>query len=1537
VANVDIQISELRDAVRKLAATGPDGFEGLMAAVLTDITKTGFALANSGSQRGKDGQSALNDGAVTFEGKLYDETVPRKDILSKVAEIAIDDDGDTDLWIVGSTGPVSSQTTDSAAALGRKFAVATLIADWPSAGLPTLACVLAMAPAVAAKFIADKTGGREQRFIDYLEAVRQHPQFADRAQELKQIFDQPNIGPAYALKNNEEWLRTVFSNINRARATFGQPLAPGDRSVHGVLDRAELRQRFSAAIFGKPDGAIAAALGLDGNGKSWLFAQAWLHQPTKPLTVVLVPDDIAAPISLEALEELLIAKLTQQTGDNPTEVSKKRWRKHFERWRHLNAPGSPRLVVFLDGVNQRQSVPWIKMIDALSQVLADLGGKLVFSCRSFFYSDNLKNRLVSRVVSVEVPEWSTEELETLLKERGTSISRLNAPVVGALRNPRIFAVAAELLGNSQIEQFHELSVSRLLFEHVRTGAAPAGGLLPPSQFVREIRNHADEIVSRLKQSQTADLRVFDRPTGIGAAQANTSLAEQFVVTSSGRFFEPLPDDPSRYSLKEDGLSLALGLSLVNTAQFAHRNGLNIDEALSKILDPIAALDRTSDVLLSALLVSVLGGDPSDAVVTALARAFISLQNVDEGRYPEFRALVRRLPSPFLKALEESALADRVSSNPSWLSGALLESRHDSGCAAAIATFAHRWLSLYSSAPERMMMTSQSGDNEEKRSAEYQKRKAELTAKVAAFGSVETKLFDALVLEERGDYSRLNKTAFQFLAGTPLRAFGGSFRNWCLASAFNGGFLDARDEFNDLIQFNRVDWVETRGEILKAAESLRGPTISETGQWALVYLLSATGASPDAEEAESIFEILTRDRQKYPGWRLVENYCATDPCDPNSPRPDNIAATAVKYAAIDVSKLRKDRGQGTEDHFFEMARAGLARFEPNAAIGTIRRFAADVLTRDKGEFRLAVFELENHTAALDHATATQFVERASRVAANAIEQGDKNRELFIAAQYGLGIAFPHMTGDDQLDALLDHPRNDDILLSLSSLMRTCDPLKFEQKFENAYRDGDEVSQFRLLVFAQHTDTRVSDRARGIVGELSASPNRLVKLCAFAVICRLKDPKLLGVLATSDWTAAGLNSSSDGTQIWYGSQALILAAKLGLISVEACLERISLGTYLTLVQNLGEVAALAVAARVDSAIRNVAGYQVNANLPDIEQRFDRDQRPSSLHISDKLDPQESPNDQFKRIAETGDAWYERHLRNHEAVKKFEKELTEAGAELILESVSGGLIEEIAKFDPSIVRVWYMHFLALDANALRGVHNFASLVAQVISQSDPEAGIALFEKLRSSSPYVRVTFGRAGVDLVSVSVWRAGDDDRLKQLRFKRLDDARTDHEIAVEVLAAISAGRQETLRTYALDRQARPEPSLAAKALMVAGLSEESDWALQTLEQFKSAHGFLAEAYNAAKYAMDRHIWARHWAKAMRDARTETDLWRYGVLLAEIVDGRFHGSEIRGSSNNELVDRYQTTFDDLLRRRIDKWKDKRSKTLFGMSAPHEMFLR
>jgi hypothetical protein len=149
-------------------------------------------------------------------------------------------------------------------------------------------------------------------------------------------------------------------------------------------------------------------------------------------------------------------------------------------------------------------------------------------------------------------------------------------------------------------------------------------------------------------------------------------------------------------------------------------------------------------------------------------------------------------------------------------------------------------------------------------------------------------------------------------------------------------------------------------------------------------------------------------------------------------------------------------------------------------------------------------------------------------------------------------------------------------------------------------------------------------------------------------------------------------------------------------------------------------------------------------------------------------------------------------------------------------------------------------------------------------------------------------------------------------------------------------QDRLRDYVADRMTRPQPSYVGRAIMVAGFSNCPDWAVQTVSQFEDAHGFLGEAYDAAKYAMDRYRWSVDWAELARKATAETELWRYAVILSKIVDGRFY---YRGSvpAPNSLLARYANSFEGLIRARVKKWRDKRAKTLFGMDAPIPLFLR
>ena len=156
-------IEELRQILRKLKPEGADGFEGLIAAVLGDLTKRSFALASAGSQRGRDGQSALDGGAILFEAKLYGDA-PRKDVIyTKILEIAAERASNTELYVLASTSPISAQHVTTLKDGARRLNIALVVLAWPETGLAELAALLAMTPDVSTEFIAKHTLSKRSR------------------------------------------------------------------------------------------------------------------------------------------------------------------------------------------------------------------------------------------------------------------------------------------------------------------------------------------------------------------------------------------------------------------------------------------------------------------------------------------------------------------------------------------------------------------------------------------------------------------------------------------------------------------------------------------------------------------------------------------------------------------------------------------------------------------------------------------------------------------------------------------------------------------------------------------------------------------------------------------------------------------------------------------------------------------------------------------------------------------------------------------------------------------------------------------------------------------------------------------------------------------------------------------------------------------------------------------------------------------------------------------------------------------------------
>jgi hypothetical protein len=145
----------------------------------------------------------------------------------------------------------------------------------------------------------------------------------------------------------------------------------------------------------------------------------------------------------------------------------------------------------------------------------------------------------------------------------------------------------------------------------------------------------------------------------------------------------------------------------------------------------------------------------------------------------------------------------------------------------------------------------------------------------------------------------------------------------------------------------------------------------------------------------------------------------------------------------------------------------------------------------------------------------------------------------------------------------------------------------------------------------------------------------------------------------------------------------------------------------------------------------------------------------------------------------------------------------------------------------------------------------------------------------------------------------------------------------------------LESYAEQLLASGEPVRIARALMVAGFSDECDFASRILSRFSRAKGFLGQAQSTAHGAYSRNKWSRHWYELMRSATTPTDFWRYSVLLCKIVDGRFD-KWAKPSRRNDPFAKFMPAIRREINNGVSKRSTKLKDKLFGEKVPHLVYL-
>lgn len=1493
----------IRQGMIALPATGPQGFEGLIAELLTAICHRPYRLAKSGSQGGRDG----DDGAVYFEAKRYEGNLKRTTVSDKLLELHISDIPDIELFVLAATCEVSAQHRDFYTKACRKIGIELLLLDWNTIGTPALCILMSLEPDTARRFfytyLADSAGD----IMAALATQTALPGTQALGATMRAQLTSPLASLSSAVDSARQWFTKVFASRPLAQQHFHQPLTPLAVGTLPYRDREILSGQLSAAFSQPPDGAFWLLRGIEGAGKSWLMAATWSALERPPLLVFVLPEECQDLSQLSNLDEFIARKLAAQSTPTTLGETRERWRRRLNLWHEDGCQTRPRIVIYIDGINQVPEIKWHRWVEAIAPYLEEIGGILVLSSRPDF-SRELMESITTPHYLVDVPVWSSGELFSILKTRDIDTHKLPAAVSDALRNPRLLRIAMEVLDNQEIRALDEFNASRLMFEYTRKAQSEGAVSLPPSQFKAALQKLAREFIQRVQRNERDDLHVY-----------GADFDARLVAAAESRFFKPVQWEANHYTIDKDGLSLSLGLWLLQEMERELGNGRDPGAKLVGLLEPIGSLDETAEALLAATMVAFLDPQTSPGISPLLLLRYSISQNRSHHDEPMLHGLTRRHVG---SVLDSADLAINHGYTPDdGVIGVLLAcAKNELPAWEIMGNRIRQWLVKQSDQIDRV-----AHPEEEKRRQLTDERRQEHSARVQGLSTAENAILLTANTERLSrDVNPYHKMAFFLLRGQALAPFSTELVAWSLCTSIRQSYYDLHDEFLMLVRHNDVDWPKTRQCLAIASAPLTGSNISPTGRWALIRLLNATGAVDDANMADMIYAELTADRTPEEGWCWREQLCASDPCDPSTLMPDNLGATADRWRGIGSDTLFTMMGPGEEDLFFTDAEVGISRFMPDLAVERYQVLFEDISTRQGLGLRQGIQRLRASSALLPATLQPVLVDMIVACTARdglAIHSG---RDIAFIVHCAVEAILPHLDGKAQLD-LFERMHTNEITRLSIEMIEPIDEESLSAALLRALREDNTVKLANVLCLFAYSDSPIGTVFPGVFYQLLHHRDSFVRAHALATVVRTRRVDLVDVVVRSTWSARSLGEG-ERLEIHAGSRAMALACQLGYLPPAMALVRMSMTLY-GLIARGSESGRQTVCGALNLALRRVLGVHDAPALAEIEeeQGSDDDLVQRSMLARTTFPQDVSPD------AEDGEkqkAWDAQQSTVWQGYFHLDRILTAADAQLALHHVSQECVESLVQSYPEVVEDWLACIERAGHIQQRlAVHFWQQLVmacSHVRGQVEPLSRLAALE------PITNVVREYRGPKWFTWMLWRDAHLPEVRARCFHRLDTALTDAAIAAEVYAAEDAGSDNALDDY-LDLQlSAGEPLNLCRALMIAGYRDSSSKGAQLLKQFAAATGMVGEAWVAAHYATERNLWSYHWFKKMKTATTVEQFWLASKLFLKIADVRYRHWE-KSMKSEQIFSKFFPTIRTDLYQRLDRWEKLRGNKLYGAKLP------
>jgi predicted XRE-type DNA-binding protein len=1532
---IDEVLHELHLQLMRLEPGGDEGLEGVVAHALSTVLSRHFRVARAGRQHGRDGATNPREFDVFFEAKLYSGKPPSTESLqSKLLSAINAHQPSLDLWVIAATTALGENSVVELMETGERFGVSVIAIDWSGHPLPPLAILLAMACDSIVEWLRPNTPESDLAHVHAaLVAITSHPSFDSAASELAEALTAHSSGFGAAHAKNAAWLKSKFANRLRARQAFGQSIAPRDPAFPSLTRQSEIKKILAAIADRNND--IVAITGDEGTGKTWLTTLAFGSLDKPPIFLLCTTEmaglDAEQGDPIAFLAQLLLA----QTGDVSNQEALERWIRRLSNWEKREDVAA-RIWLILDGLNERESRPWIAIIDKLMSLKPGLGVRLVLTSRRAFFNERILPRLRGyKVGQVHVEPLTKAEVGEGLRLNGANPDVLPDQVLEFLRNPRIFSIAVSMLDRLSVD---ELTRDRLLFEYWRKRAEERTSLRHTDSEIRELLiSHARQVRARIQQARTPAAISFRRDlwrehSGLARRISDPTIDDELSEVESGAFFEPELDNEGNYRLRPQGVGYALGLLV--TDELRSVSDEELVSQLDAALDPIRGLDLLSDALLAALGIACLDARCSTRMSAVILHSLLGIQNLADSRAQDVLPYVTARPLAFIEAAElQYGEQGRRHGRGDWITWLLFQRRDHSEARPHVDAAIRRWLGLWCREPQQFSRVGMSADQIRQLDEHNSKQRNGIAARFTSLTTAEKDYLNQHCQEVvEPQLLSIDELAVALLAGRALAPFADAIVAWQLSNCLNS--RRAGPDLAWLIRLNPIDAKPTADALRQTLTHIFKVEPSETGLLTQIETLYSTGRVEDAEDADRLAAPL-REGLPSGSWRRIEMFCDTDPTDPQSPHPTNLGLAVQRVTSIDPSSVRTSMSLTIEDRDLRDLTPALARFAPMVIVDKLRALAANVQERSGLAARFLGFELCEFSVLLTTSEIAALRAGYAKFAQSAETATDDQQKF--AAQLMLLALFPHLDAKEQLEALQSLPDLKGEALQLKKHIKSLPPDILGERLQQAEHSNSSTVLRRTLFFASAgADMPFNDISRAVIGRSFGHRDPVIRLLAFDAAADHRDEELLTRLAKSTWSA--LDTSNIDTEGFCGSRALVRAPD-EFHTIQTFM-RMTPAWQASVADRWGQDVVQRHADVILEQIRSSLGLpsglvpdvSVTRNVATIDQP---DQYAFFDAISGKRDKNSIAALQ-ELMSGSDKAWQAEMVRKQEAINSYLRKLNEGGARGLVDAFYICGLSAIARQSPDRFAKIIALLRSADGDHLSILCNVTACAAIVLSRDDPEAGATLLARISSVRPDVNLTVGGAELPFHHLALWLAQDSTTIRRLRRERLETATNDGALFTEVLCAAYSNKQAEVLELAATWVTNDHPGRIARGLTLLGFCDVNDVSLRLLRDRRFQKGFLAHVGSSARAIYERNEWARHWYTQAQAASDRVDWWRYIQLMLNALDGRFAlWFDRNGFAIKDFAEFADFTYDKIKKRAKDKLS-KRAKNLLGVAPPSEEVL-